>query len=187
VPSEFIEPLPRPVPRLERDIDGLAVSEWPGRRGPLVCLSDPLGSLPDLGPALGQELAPDWRVLQPALSSEVPYQAHVAQTLWLLETFGFEQPVVLGSGLGSGVALLVAAWYPQRVAGLVLVNPGLNHERWAQVAALAEEQPAWRAWLDAPPAWRRLEAQVTCPMLRLRARSVRRVVDQTRAFLERPP
>jgi pimeloyl-ACP methyl ester carboxylesterase len=187
VPSEFVEPLPRPVPRLERDIDGLAVSEWPGRQGPLVYLADPLGSLPDLGPALGQELAPDWRILQPHLSPDVPYQTHAAQTLRLLDTFGFDRSVLLGSGLAAGVALLIAAWYPNRVAGLVQVNPGLSHARWAHVAALAEQQPAWRAWLDAPPAWARLERRLTCPMLRLRARSVGRIVDQTRAFLDRPP
>jgi pimeloyl-ACP methyl ester carboxylesterase len=172
------------VPRLERQIDGIALSEWPGRRGPLLCLGDPLGSLPDLAEALATGLSPDWRVIQPSLSAEAPYQAHAAGVLWLLDTFGFEQPVLLGTGLGGGVALLVAAWYPTRVAGLVLVNHALTSARRRKIAALADEQPAWRAWLDAPPAWSRLERQVVCPVLRVRARAVRRVLLDTRTFLD---
>jgi pimeloyl-ACP methyl ester carboxylesterase len=183
VPSESVEPLRKPVPRLERDLDGRLLSDWPGRRGPLVCLNDPLGSLPGLPSALGRALAPDWRVIQPTFRPEAPYQAHAAQTLWLLDTFGFEQPVLLGSGLGGGIALLIAAWYPKRVAGLVLVSPGLSRARRLKVEALAAEQPAWRGWLDAPPAWRQLERRVVCPRLRLGVRSARRVVDATREFL----
>jgi pimeloyl-ACP methyl ester carboxylesterase len=186
VPSPPLDPLPRPAPRLERQIDGLSLSEWPGRRGPLVCLPDPLGSLADLSAALGGELAPDWRVIRPSWPPHVAYQTQATQTLWLLDTFGFEQPVLLGSGLGGGVALLVAAWYPTRIAGLVLVNPGLTRARRAKIAGLAAEQPAWRAWLDAPPAWSRLERRVVCPTLHVRARAVRHVVGQVRAFLARP-
>jgi pimeloyl-ACP methyl ester carboxylesterase len=172
------------VPRLERQIDSVSLSEWPGRRGPLVCLGDPLGSLPNLAEALAAALSPDWRVVQPTLAPEAPYQAHAAQTLWLLETFGFEQSVLLGSGLAAGVVLLVAAWYPTRVAGLVLVSPGLTRARRLKVEALAAEQPAWRAWLDTPPLWSRLERQVACPVLRVRGRGVRHVVDAARTFVD---
>ncbi len=59
MPSRSGPPLPRPVPRLERHVDGLLFSDWPGRYGPLVCLLDPLGSLPELDTALGKALAPD--------------------------------------------------------------------------------------------------------------------------------
>lgn len=183
MPSPPVDPLLRPVPRLERQIDGLSLSEWPGRRGPLVCLSDPLGLLADLPVALGDELAPDWRVLSLALAADLPYQSHASQVDRLLDTFGFDQPVLLGSGLGGGIALLVAAWYPTRMAGLVLVNHALTSARRRKIAALAAEQPAWRAWLDAPPAWARLESQVVCPVLRVRARAVRHVLEDTRPFL----
>jgi pimeloyl-ACP methyl ester carboxylesterase len=185
VPSPPLDPLPRPVPRLERQIDGLSLSEWPGRRGPLVCLGDPLGSLPGLADVLASALSPDWRVIQPTLGPEVPYQSHAAQTLWLLDTFGFEQAVLLGGGLAAGVVLLVAAWYPTRVAGLVLVNGGrgLSTRQRTRLTALAAHEPALRAWLDTPPAWSRLERQVTCPVLRVRARAERRVLDHTRTFL----
>jgi pimeloyl-ACP methyl ester carboxylesterase len=152
-------------------------------------LPDALGSLPELGSALADELAPDWRVLQLGPRPELPYQAQAAELVRLLDTFGFLHGVVLlGSGLASGVALLVAAWYPGRLAGLVLVNfqPRLTRARRLKIAALAADQPAWRAWLDAPPAWRRLEARVTCPVLRVRARAgPRRLdLDATRAFLD---
>jgi pimeloyl-ACP methyl ester carboxylesterase len=149
-----------------------------------VCLADPLGSLPGLPEALATALSPDWRVVQLTLPPKVPYQAHAAQTVWLLDTFGFESPVLLGSGLAAGVALLVAAWYPARVAGLVLMSPGLTPARRHKIAALAADEPAWRAWLDAPPAWARLERQVVCPMLRVRAGGARGIVDEARAFLE---
>jgi pimeloyl-ACP methyl ester carboxylesterase len=152
-----------------------------------VCLGDPLGSLPRLAAALGQELAPDWRVIQPTLAPHLPYQAQAAQALWLLDTLGSEQAVLLGSGLGGGIALLVAAWYPARIAGLVLVGHAVTSARRRKIAALAAEQPAWRAWLDAPPVWSRLERQVVCPVLHVRARAVAHVIGQVRAFLQVPP
>jgi pimeloyl-ACP methyl ester carboxylesterase len=187
VPSSPVDPLPRPVPRLDREIDGLALSEWPGEEGPLVCLRDPLGSLAGLAPALGDALAPDWRVLSLVLPADLPYQSHVSEVHRLLDTFGFKQPVLLGSGLAGGIALLVAAWYPTRIAGVVLVSHTLTSARRRKIAVLAAEQPAWRAWLDAPPAWSRLERQVVCPMLHVRARAVPHLVGQVRAFLQVPP
>jgi pimeloyl-ACP methyl ester carboxylesterase len=173
---------------LEREIDALTLREWPGLRGPLVCLSDPLGSLSGLPSAFGNQLAPEWRVFSLAPRPELPYQAQAAELLRVLDTFGFERSVLLGSGLGGGIALLIAAWYPKRVAGLVLVNNhALTTGRRRKIAALAADQPAWRAWLDAPPAWKRLESRVVCPVLRARTRAVRRVLDDTRAFLQALP
>ena len=150
-----------------------------------MCLGDPLGSLPDLASTLGNALAPDWRVIALAPRPELPYQAQAVETLRLLDTFGFEQPVLLGSGLASGVALLLAAWYPNLVDGLILVNPGLTRARRHKLAILAADTPAWRAWLDAPPAWARVESQVTCPVLRLPARTSAPTVEPARAFLHR--
>ena len=185
MPSHPVDPLPRPVPCLDRRVDGLSLGDWPGRRGPLVCLTDPLGSLADLGAALGADLAPDWRVLSVALPVDLPYQAQAAQALWLVHTFGFDQTVLVGSGLGGTVALLMAAWYPARVAGLVLVNGGrrLSPNQRTRLTALATQQPAWRAWLDAPPACSRLERSLTCPVLRLSSRSARAVLLATRELL----
>jgi pimeloyl-ACP methyl ester carboxylesterase len=181
VPSCVVEPLPRPVPRLERQIDSLSLSEWPGRRGPLVCLADPLGAPAGLAEALANELAPDWRIFEFSPGPELPYQAQALEVLGLLDTFGFSHTVLLGMGLAAGVALVLAAWYPNRVAGLVLVNPTRRLSR----SGLEHAPPGakTRAWLDAPPNWARLERQITCPMLRLRARSPRRVVAATWEFL----
>ena len=186
MPSQPAEPLPRPVPRLERQIDGLSFSEWPGRRGPLVCLVDPLGGLPGLAEAIAADRAPDWRVFELPLPGAVPYQAQAAEVTRLLDTFGFEHSVLLGSGLAASLGVVVGAWYPARLDGLVVVNfhPDLTRARRLRLATRAADEPAFRAWLDAPPRWARLESQLTCPVLRLRARTVRRVVEATRSFLD---
>lgn len=169
----FQADLPRPSPRLEREIElgaiSVRLSEWPGRRGPLVCLDAP-------AEALAEALAPEWRVLQVPLRAEAAYQVQASESVALLETFGFRRSVLLGEGLAAGVALLAAAWHPARVAGLVLVSPR------RRPAAL--EPAALRAWLDAPPRWNRLLAEVRCPTLRLSGRGPRRNIQAVRRFLD---
>jgi pimeloyl-ACP methyl ester carboxylesterase len=176
------------VPRLEREVElgpaRLTWGEWPGRRGPLVCLVDPVGRAPHgVAEVLASALAPEWRVLELSPRACLPYQAQAAELVEFLDTFGFQQSVLLGSGVTAALALVVAAWYPTRLAGLILLNGTLSAATRARLVAHSGTYPALRAWLDAPPRWRSIEQQIACPLRRVRARSSRGVVEPTRAFL----
>jgi pimeloyl-ACP methyl ester carboxylesterase len=189
VPSRWsLSEPPRPAPRLERSVElgptRLELSDWPGRRGPLVCLPDPLAAS-EPGLALAAELAPEWRILQVGRRPELPYAAQAVEAVALLDLFGFEQPVLLGERLAAAVALVVAAWYPSRLAGLVLVDAPrrVSAPTRQRLRVLAAQQPGVRAWLDAPPRWSSLEVQVSCPMLRVTLRSRSGWVPAIQSFL----
>lgn len=135
--------------RLGRDVQlagiRLRVHDWPGKRGPVVCLPGQTASGRSFD-GLATALAPAWRVfaVDPRGRGESArprtgygYQVLVADVMALLDQFGFEQPVLVGHSYGAIVALLVAAWYPERVGALVLVDGG------------AEITPAVRAGVDA--------------------------------------
>ena len=131
-------PAPRfdgPV-RLDRDVElrGLRLhfQDWPGERGPVICLPGQTSN----GRAfdgLASALAPEWRVL--ALDprgrgqSAKPkhgygYQVQVADTMAMIDLIGFEHVVLAGHSFGAIIGLLIAAWFPERVAGLIMVDGG---------------------------------------------------------------
>jgi pimeloyl-ACP methyl ester carboxylesterase len=148
---------------LERtiELEGLRmrVREWPGRRGPVVHVPDPVGLVQDaVIDSLAVSVAPRYRVLSlRARGNPSTYQVDAADVLALLDTFGFRAPVLVGEGLGCVAALIVAAWYAERVAGLVLVSP--------RSAAPPSETVRSLALLDCPPDLPRLHARITCPVL----------------------
>jgi pimeloyl-ACP methyl ester carboxylesterase len=80
--------------------------------------------------------------------------------LGVLDQFGFLQlqPVLLGEGLGCLPVVLVAAWYPQRVGSLILVDPTL-HSVGDDVGAMSLR--------ECPPDWPTLRARVACEVLEL--------------------
>lgn len=109
----------------------LHVHDWPGRAGHLVAFPHHLldGRSFD---ALAAYLAPRWRFLAidprgRGLSGRPRYGygplVHAADTLTLLDVFGFPTPVLIGHGAGCLVALLAAGWQPERVGALVLLAP----------------------------------------------------------------
>jgi pimeloyl-ACP methyl ester carboxylesterase len=122
--------------RLDRDVElpglWLHFQDWPGERGPIICLPGQTANGRTFG-GLASALAPEWRVM--ALDprgrgrSAKPrhgygYQVHVADTMALLDLFGFEHVVLAGHSYGAVIGLLIAAWYPERVAGLILIDGG---------------------------------------------------------------
>ena len=56
--------------------------------------------------------------------------AHHEDLLALLDGLGVDRAVLVGASMGAGYALDVALADPGRVAGLVLVSPGLSGYRW---------------------------------------------------------
>jgi pimeloyl-ACP methyl ester carboxylesterase len=135
--------------------------DWPGLAGPVVHLPDPVSPEPSVVDDLAASLAPSYRVVSIAARSGVAYQVQAADVLGAIDQFGF-RPVLVGERLGCLVALLVAAWFPGRVAGLVLLDPP-REEPGVSDSLLA------RSLRDCPADWSRLRASVRCPMLEPKA------------------
>ena len=76
----------------------------------------------------------------------------VAAALGVLDAAGVERAVVAGVCQGAGVALLLAADHPQRVAGVVAINPGLA----LSPPHAHRRRPAGRTFddvIDRPDSW----------------------------------
>jgi pimeloyl-ACP methyl ester carboxylesterase len=141
------------------ELDGvrLHVRDWPGRGGPLVHVPDPLCAADSFIDAVAATLAPRYRVLSVAPRGASPYQVDATDLLGMLDQFGFLSPILVAERLGCVPALLVAAWHPRRVAGLVLVEPAYTPPPGDGVIT--------RALKDCPPDWAALRRAVECPML----------------------
>jgi pimeloyl-ACP methyl ester carboxylesterase len=149
---------------LERTIElegaSLRVRDWPGLRGPLVHMPDPLDPKGTIVEAVAAAFAPAYRVLSLAPRTGTPYQVAAADLLGLLDQFGFLHPMLIAEGMASAAALLVGAWHPGRIAKLVLVEPTYEPPASDRVEA--------RALRDCPPDWPRLRAAVDCAVHTLR-------------------
>ena len=58
--------------------------------------------------------------------------SHAADVLATLDRAGIDSCVLVGASMGGRVALELAAAYPARVLGLVLVAPGLPGHDWSR-------------------------------------------------------
>jgi pimeloyl-ACP methyl ester carboxylesterase len=69
----------------------------------------------------------------------------------ILDSYGIDRAVLLGTSLGGGVSMVVAATQPDRVAGLVLndVGPQLEREGFARIQGYAGMLPPAATWDDA--------------------------------------
>jgi pimeloyl-ACP methyl ester carboxylesterase len=147
---------------LERTVElwpvQLRLREWPGFGGPVVHVPDPFSPSDGVVQALARGLAPRCRVLSLEPRPGQPYQIAAADLLGVLDLFGFPNPALVAEGRGCVAAVLVAAWHPDRVGRLVLIDP--SH------AAAELESLAARALRDCPPDWSSLLEAVRCPVLR---------------------
>jgi pimeloyl-ACP methyl ester carboxylesterase len=141
---------------VELDSVRLRLRDWPGISGPLVHVPDPRVHSDHIFAALA-ELAPDYRVLSLSPRGDAPYQIDATDLLGTLDQFGFKQPTLVGERLGCVAALLVTAWYPDRVARLILIDPTYDPP--------SSDGVADRALRDCPPDWPALRAAVKCPVL----------------------
>ena len=151
----------------------MRVRDWPGLAGPLIHLPDPLGPS-NLIDRIALRVAPRWRVLSVSPRADTTYQLDAADTLGVVEQFGFRSPVLLGERLGCVQALLLAAWYPERVGGLILLEASGQPPGGDDVAA--------RALRDCPPDVAALRRAVRCRVLELSDGSVSLTSD-VEAFL----
>jgi pimeloyl-ACP methyl ester carboxylesterase len=125
---------------------------------------------------LAARLAPTHRVLSVSPRPGVPYQVATLDLVGVLEQFGFISPVVLGERAGCLSVMLVAAWYPERVGRVVLVDPTLEPEG-DDIAALSLR--------ECPPDWRALRAKAACEVLELSSADPA-LVERVKTFLEAP-
>jgi pimeloyl-ACP methyl ester carboxylesterase len=123
----------------------------------VVHVPDPLSVGGSAVDALAAALAPRYRVLSVSSRGDVPYQVDAVDLVGVLSQFGFRTPVLVGERLGCVTALLAAAWYPERVAGLILVEPVFE--------ARPADTLAARALAECPPDVARLRAAVRCAVL----------------------
>ncbi|HEX5403264.1 MAG TPA: alpha/beta hydrolase [Pseudonocardiaceae bacterium] len=125
----------------EHDIhsaDGTVIRAWrTGESGRDVLLCPGLGTMPEAWPYLARPDAADTRVhswyhrgtlgsARPADPSHLRLADHVADAIAVLDDAGIERAVVMGWSVGAAVATRLAARYPKRVSGLLLVagSPG---------------------------------------------------------------
>ena len=122
--------------RIAVDSLSLAVEEWSGpAEGPtLVCIHG-LTANHTCWASVADVLSPTYRLIAYDLrgrgESDKPEQGyslavHNEDLAGLLDHFGLEKAVLIGHSLGAHIALRFAATRPERVAGLVLVDGGLD-------------------------------------------------------------
>jgi pimeloyl-ACP methyl ester carboxylesterase len=138
---------------VELDNVRLRVRDWPGVGGCIVHVSDPLAASSVID-RLAARFTPRFRVMSVSPRGASPYQVDAVDLIGVLDQFGFEAPALISERLGCLTALLVAAWYPERVGCLVLVDMTL------ETSGLMAQ-----ALRDCPPDLARLRATVRCPVL----------------------
>jgi pimeloyl-ACP methyl ester carboxylesterase len=95
------------------------------------------------------------RILSVHPRGDAPYQVHVADVLELITQFGFEGVWLVGERLGCVTALLAAAWRPECVARVRLVDACFTADGDSLFA---------RSLRDAPPDWNAIRASIICPI-----------------------
>jgi pimeloyl-ACP methyl ester carboxylesterase len=94
-----------------------------------------------------------------------------------MDQFGLRQGVMLAEGLGCVTALILAAWYAERVRVLALSDP--LYECPADDSLLAQ------SLRDCPPDWRAVRGNVTCRVVELESRSAT-LADEVERLLNTP-
>ncbi len=112
----------------------LAYREWPGERGPLVCLPHLTGHKGSFN-WLAERLAPDYRVLAVDLrgrgESDRPadgygFAYHARDVLALADALRLESFAVVGHSFGATAAAYLASIRPDRVQAVVLMDGGAD-------------------------------------------------------------
>ena len=163
---------------LEREAElvgaSLRLLDWPGHAGPIVFVDDPFAPDFTLAARIAEAFAPRYRVLHIALRPDAPYQVHVEDVHGVLQQFGFARPVLVASGLGAVIVVLLAAWYPSLVGALVLLDPVYEPPRDERLPACALR--------ECPPDWSAIRRRLRCRELLLEG-AAPDLLDRLGAFL----
>lgn len=110
----------------------LAYREWPGERGPLICLPHLTGHKGSYN-RLAERLAPEYRVLALDLrgrgDSDKPNEGygfayHARDVLAFAEALGIETFTLIGHSFGATAAVYLASLRPDRVQAIVMLDGG---------------------------------------------------------------
>ena len=112
----------------------LAYAEWPGAKGPLICLPGISGHKGTFT-HIAARLAPEYRVLALDLrgrgDSDKPREGygfayHVRDVLAFADALGLETFAVIGHSFGATVGVYMASIRPKRVRAAVLIDGGCD-------------------------------------------------------------
>lgn len=129
------EPVVTPAPSFV-EVDGLriAYAEWPGEKGPLICLPQLTGHKGSFA-RLARRLAPEYRVIAVDLrgrgDSDQPladygFAYHTRDLLHLADSLGISQFALIGHSFGATASAYLASVQPQRIKAVVLLDGGAD-------------------------------------------------------------
>lgn len=131
------------------DGNALRYLQWSGEGVPLLLLHG-FGNEAHIWDELAPQLSPHYRVLAPDLrghgeSAHDPqrryhWAAHVQDVEALMRGLKLQRVVLCGHSLGGRTALLYAGRNPERMAGLVVVDAGPEHDPRGQIRIQQEVQ-----------------------------------------------
>jgi pimeloyl-ACP methyl ester carboxylesterase len=140
----------------------LAYREWPGERGPLICLPHLTGHKGSFN-QLAQRLAPEYRVLALDLrgrgDSDKPAEGygfayHARDVLAFADALGLETFTLIGHSFGATTAVYLTSVRPERVQAIVMLDGGADPKDSALMAMyptihrLGHTYPTLAAYLD---------------------------------------
>ena len=141
----------------------LAYTEWPGSRGPLICLPSLTGHKGTFT-NIAERLAPEYRVFAIDLrgrgDSDKPHEGygfayHARDVLAFADALGFETFAFVGHSFGATVGVYTASIRPKRVQAAVLIDGGCDPNQEVLEAMrpllrrLDKTYPSVEAYLDA--------------------------------------
>ena len=112
----------------------LAYAEWPGDKGPLICLPGITGHKGTFTNIAGR-LAPEYRVLALDLrgrgDSDQPHEGygfayHARDVLAFADALGIEAFAFVGHSLGATVGVYTASIRPKRVRAMAMIDGGCD-------------------------------------------------------------
>lgn len=115
----------------------IAYEDWPGEKGPLVCLSSITGHKGSFA-SFAQALSPEFRLIaldargrgdsdKPADGYGFAY--HARDIIAVADTLGFDSFVLVGHSFGATASVYTATVRPDRVRALVLMDGGADPSR----------------------------------------------------------
>jgi pimeloyl-ACP methyl ester carboxylesterase len=141
----------------------LAYTEWPGEKGPVICLPSLTGHKGSFA-NIARRLAPNYRLVALDLrgrgDSDKPLEGygfayHARDILAFADTLGIESFAVLGHSFGATVGVYLASIRPARVRTLVMMDGGVDPDEEVLeamrpvVRRLGKIYPTLEAYLDA--------------------------------------
>jgi pimeloyl-ACP methyl ester carboxylesterase len=146
-------------------INGITLSyrEWPGEKGPLLCLPSLMGHKGSFA-GLAARLSPAYRLLaldlrgrgeSDKLAEGYGFAYHARDVLALADALGLPEFALIGHSFGATVAVYLASVRPKRVRCLALLDGGVDpKEEVLQairpvIARLDESYPSLEAYLEA--------------------------------------